>query len=63
MGVESWDFRKIIEGGIKIFLQKWGVVHIGGAVYRRWGASTAKDFVGVMLFTQQVFHLEHLFFF
>ena len=37
--MRDWDFLKIIEGGVKVFLVKMGgrVVHIGGVVYRRGG--------------------------
>ena len=43
--------------GIKIFLKNGeGVAYIGGVVHRKG----AIDFVALMLFTQQVFHLECL---
>ena len=37
--IGGWDFWKIIEGGIKIFLLKWGVAHTGGLFIER-GVST-----------------------
>ena len=37
--IRGWDFWKIIEGGIKIFLLKWEVAHTGGLFIER-GVST-----------------------